>query len=143
MIETHWNGRLNVEATTGWLREVDNKMVYRFSWKRAGMEIDYGGDREKIPRVDEKVGDKEECKQTWNSPGSKKEIDSGGQIRRSKYKPGCIPPYVSLNSKSDLENSFKSEMKYLNDKEKSPYLTDIKYFFMAIYNILFKGVRSS
>jgi hypothetical protein len=35
-----------------------------------------------------------------------------------------------------------SEMNYLDAYEKHPFTTDVKYFFKAFYNILFKKARS-
>lgn len=65
------------------------------------------------------------------------------QIKRVKFKPGCIPPYVAMNSKSDFESVKISENKYLDLKHKNPYSTDLKFFFFALVNIVFKGKRSS
>lgn len=61
---------------------------------------------------------------------------------RNKYKPGCIPPYVSLMMQS-MEKSIEAERIYLKDKEIHPITTDFKYFFNAIYNILSRKIRSS
>jgi lipopolysaccharide/colanic/teichoic acid biosynthesis glycosyltransferase len=63
------------------------------------------------------------------------------QQLRSKYKPGLLPPFYK-----DLPKSFAqiidSEKKYLESYEKHPLLTDIKYFFAILNNILIKRVRS-
>ncbi len=63
------------------------------------------------------------------------------QELRIKIKPGLVPPYYA-----DLPRNFKefqeSEKKYILSKIESPLLTDIKYFFRALINILFKGARS-
>jgi lipopolysaccharide/colanic/teichoic acid biosynthesis glycosyltransferase len=66
-------------------------------------------------------------------------------IRKSriKFKPGCIPPYVSLNYKSSVEDVLSSERKYLEEKEAKPFLTDFKFLFYALINIFLKGKRSS
>jgi len=61
---------------------------------------------------------------------------------RIKYKPGCIPPYVALNMPSDLEN-IEAEVIYINKKARKPFLTDVKFFFMALRNILFGKITSS
>ena len=54
---------------------------------------------------------------------------------RSNFKPGLIPPfYVDLPS--DLEGIFNSERKYLESYSKNPWLTDLKYYFKSIRNIL-------
>ena len=63
------------------------------------------------------------------------------QDLRSKFKPGLVPPFYA-----DLPNNFDelvlSEKNYLNKYIKKPFLTDLKYFFKAFYNILFRGFRS-
>ena len=63
------------------------------------------------------------------------------QDLRVKIKPGLLPPYYA-----DLPQSFDeillSEKKYLERKLKKPFITDIKYFYLAIINIVFKGARS-
>jgi len=63
--------------------------------------------------------------------------------RRRKHKPGCIPPYVSLNRSGNVVDVLDAEMQYLEEYEKSPIFTDLKYFFKAITNIFFKGKRSA
>ena len=40
-------------------------------------------------------------------------------------------------------NNIKAEMIYLKEKEKHPYLTDIKYFMLAMYNIVTNKIRSA
>ncbi len=62
---------------------------------------------------------------------------------RMKQKPGCIPPYVALNKGGSLENVIQSESDYLMEKARNPYFTDTKYFFMAVYNILVRQIRSA
>lgn len=62
--------------------------------------------------------------------------------RRIKFKPGLIPPYYVDLPKS-IEEIVLSEKKYLDDYEKNPVKTDVKYFFHVGYNIFFKGARSS
>lgn len=63
------------------------------------------------------------------------------QDLRTKFKPGLVPPYYV-----DIPNSFdeiiESEEKYLLKKNKHALITDIKYFFKAFYNILFKHAHS-
>ena len=65
------------------------------------------------------------------------------QELRLKFKPGCIPPYVALNRKSDVNSVLQAEREYLEDKVKHPFTTDIRYFFKAIINIIFKRMRSA
>ena len=61
---------------------------------------------------------------------------------RNKYKPGCIPAYVSL-LKQSKDGFIEAEITYLKEKEKHPYTTDIKYFFAAFYNIFTNRIRSA
>lgn len=60
---------------------------------------------------------------------------------RLKYKPGLLPPYYK-----DLPRTFsqiiESEKRYLESFDKNPFLTDVKYFFAIIYNIVIKRARS-
>ena len=65
------------------------------------------------------------------------------QELRLTQKPGCIPPYVALNRKGSVESVLQAEREYLEEKIKNPYFTDTKYFFKAIYNIVFKNKRSA
>ncbi len=61
---------------------------------------------------------------------------------RHKYKPGCFPPYVSLLMQN-MEASIEAERIYLFEKEKRPIFTDVKYFGLAVYNILTNKIRSA
>ena len=61
--------------------------------------------------------------------------------KRLKYKPGLIPPFYVDNPKT-LNDIMKSEEKYLDSYDKRPKATDIRYFFLCLHNILFKGARS-
>ena len=60
---------------------------------------------------------------------------------RIRFKPGLVPPFYA-----DLPNNFEelieSELRYIERYSKSPILTDVKYFFKAFSNIIFKGARS-
>jgi lipopolysaccharide/colanic/teichoic acid biosynthesis glycosyltransferase len=60
---------------------------------------------------------------------------------RFKYKPGCIPPYVAYKMQS-REEYIKAEKRYFTEKEKHPVWTDVKVFFLAVYNILTKKIQS-
>ncbi|RPH32377.1 MAG: sugar transferase [Bacteroidales bacterium] len=64
------------------------------------------------------------------------------QEKRVKFKPGLIPPFY-VDYPKTLEEIMDSEMKYLDAYEKHPFNTDVKYFFKAVYNIIFKRYRSS
>lgn len=63
------------------------------------------------------------------------------QERRILYKPGLLPPFYA-----DMPNCFEelveSEMRYIDAYEKSPILTDLKYFFISLKNIIFRNARS-
>jgi len=63
------------------------------------------------------------------------------QEKRILYKPGLIPPFYADMPKS-FEEHIAAEKKYLNKYINNPLLTDIKYFFKALFNILFKNARS-
>jgi lipopolysaccharide/colanic/teichoic acid biosynthesis glycosyltransferase len=65
------------------------------------------------------------------------------QDLRSKFKPGCVPPYVALNRNGDVQSVLIAEREYLKEKVNSPFTTDTKFFFKAIFNILVKGKRSA
>lgn len=64
------------------------------------------------------------------------------QELRVKFKPGLIPPYYA-----DLPESFQeiieSERQYLLQKQQHPFMTDVRYFSKAVYNIVVKKARSS
>ena len=64
------------------------------------------------------------------------------QERRVKYLPGLIPPFYADLPKT-LEEVIASEIKYLDAYEKHPLITDVRYFLMAVYNILVKRARSA
>ena len=67
--------------------------------------------------------------------------DEDLQQKRIKNKPGFIPPfYVDLPK--TMSEIMESERRYLELYDQSPFLTDVKYFFMAFKNVLFKGARS-
>ena len=55
---------------------------------------------------------------------------------RSHFKPGLIPPFYA-DFPSDLEGILKSERKYLESYSKNPWMTDLKYYFKSLGNILF------
>ncbi|MCC7303414.1 MAG: sugar transferase [Bacteroidia bacterium] len=61
---------------------------------------------------------------------------------RKKYKPGCIPPYVSLNM-PDHEGNIIAERIYLSKKKKSPFTTDLLFTAKALFNILSNRIRSA
>ncbi len=63
------------------------------------------------------------------------------QKRRIRFKPGLIPPYYA-DLPETVEEFFESERRYLDQYEKHPIRTDLKYMFKAFYNIVFRGQRS-
>jgi len=64
------------------------------------------------------------------------------QERRIHYKPGLVPPFYADLPKT-LEEIMASESKYMDEYDRHPLFTDLKYFFLAIKNILFKKARSN
>jgi lipopolysaccharide/colanic/teichoic acid biosynthesis glycosyltransferase len=65
------------------------------------------------------------------------------QEKRIQHKPGCIPPYVAHDFGTTKESVLQAELVYMEEKSKNPYTTDLKYFFVSIFKIVFKGKRSS
>ncbi|MBN2611102.1 MAG: sugar transferase [Bacteroidales bacterium] len=61
--------------------------------------------------------------------------------RRIKYKPGLIPPFY-VDMPETFEEIMESELKYLTLYEKHPLLTDIRYLFISLFNIIIKRKRS-
>lgn len=64
------------------------------------------------------------------------------KCERIKYKPGCIPPYVALNM-PDERGNIEAERIYIRDYQKHPYVTDLRYFMKAVYNIVTNKIRST
>ena len=63
------------------------------------------------------------------------------QDKRTKTKPGLIPPFYADMPKTQDE-LFESESQYLDAYFQSPFVTDLNYFFKAFYNIVIKRARS-
>jgi lipopolysaccharide/colanic/teichoic acid biosynthesis glycosyltransferase len=61
---------------------------------------------------------------------------------RRKYKPGLVPPFYAMLPKT-AEGHFQTERDYLQSYDKSPFLTDWKYFWKSVWNILVKRARSN
>jgi hypothetical protein len=64
------------------------------------------------------------------------------KAERINYKPGCIPPYIALNMPGDRE-SIIAERIYIDDLRRHPRTTDLRYFFMAVFNMLFNRIKCS
>ena len=64
------------------------------------------------------------------------------QELRTRCKPGLVPPFYADMPKT-FEEIEASERRYLEAYRKSPFLTDVRYFFRAFYNIIFKRARSN
>ena len=62
--------------------------------------------------------------------------------KRIKTKPGLIPPFY-VDMPKTLDEIQASEHKYLDQYLKHPLRTDWKYFWKAVWNILFRKARSS
>jgi lipopolysaccharide/colanic/teichoic acid biosynthesis glycosyltransferase/uncharacterized membrane protein SirB2 len=63
------------------------------------------------------------------------------QQKRIQVKPGLIPPFYADMPKS-LDEIMESELRYLDAYAQSPFRTDVRYFFKALFNILIKGAKS-
>ena len=63
------------------------------------------------------------------------------QERRVKYKPGLVPPYY-VDLPETLDEIQISELKYMDAYDRHPILTDWKYFWIAVWNIIFRKKRS-
>jgi lipopolysaccharide/colanic/teichoic acid biosynthesis glycosyltransferase len=61
---------------------------------------------------------------------------------RTRFKPGLIPPFYS-DIPETFEEILDSERRYLESYAEKPISTDIRYFFKSMFNIIFKGARSS
>lgn len=65
------------------------------------------------------------------------------QQKRTKYRPGLLPPFYADLPKT-LDEIQASEMKYLNECEsKGVIITDTKYFFLILKNIFFRKAHSA
>ena len=64
------------------------------------------------------------------------------QQKRKRFKPGLVPPFYADMPKT-IEEIEKSERVYLEAYEKAPIMTDVKYFFKILYNILLNKKRSA
>ena len=62
--------------------------------------------------------------------------------QRIKFKPGCIPPYVSL-CMPDAAGNIEAERIYLKEMQQNPLITNCKYFILAVYNIATNKIRSA
>jgi len=65
------------------------------------------------------------------------------QEKRNKFKPGLLPPFYA-DMPVTMDEIQASEMNYLDACEKKGvFLTDVRYFFMILRNILFNKARSA
>lgn len=65
------------------------------------------------------------------------------QQLRTKVKPGMLPPfYYEKKTPVGLDEIQASERRYIESYLKHPFLTDWKYFWGTIYNILIRSKRS-
>jgi len=60
--------------------------------------------------------------------------------KRTKVKPGLVPPYYA-DMPETLDEIMQSELRYLEAYRKQPFITDIRYFFSALYNIVVNKAR--
>ncbi len=63
------------------------------------------------------------------------------QEKRIRYKPGLIPPFYA-DLPETLDEIQDSEVRYLEAFDKHPFRTDWKYFWKALFNIVFRRARS-
>lgn len=61
--------------------------------------------------------------------------------KRIRTRPGLVPPFYADMPKT-LEDIQASENRYLDAYLKRPFLTDFRYFWKALFNIVFKKARS-
>jgi lipopolysaccharide/colanic/teichoic acid biosynthesis glycosyltransferase len=64
------------------------------------------------------------------------------QSLRTETKPGLLPPYY-VDMPKGIEEIQRSEKKYLQAYFAHPLITDVKYFWMILYCIIFKRESSS
>ena len=64
------------------------------------------------------------------------------QEKRTKSKPGLIPPFY-IDHPDTFEELFASEDKYLTEYLEHPIRTDIKYFFLTMHSILTRKTHSA
>ena len=65
------------------------------------------------------------------------------QELRSKVKPGLLPPlYYEKKTPIGLDEIQESERRYIEAYLKHPFLTDWRYFWGTVYNILIRSKRS-
>jgi lipopolysaccharide/colanic/teichoic acid biosynthesis glycosyltransferase len=65
------------------------------------------------------------------------------QELRTKVKPGLLPPfYYDKQTPKTIEEVQASERRYVEAYLRHPFLTDIRYFFGTISNIIFHGKTS-
>jgi len=64
------------------------------------------------------------------------------QEKRIQTKPGLIPPFY-YDMPTTMEEIQASEMKYLSAYVRRPFITDWRYFWGALFNIIFKNARSN
>ena len=61
---------------------------------------------------------------------------------RNRHKPGLIPPFY-VDNPTNFEEVVESEKKYIKQYEAKGFITDVKYFFLFLNNVFFKGIRST
>ena len=64
------------------------------------------------------------------------------KMKRGLAKPGLIPPFYA-DLPVTLDDIINSELTYLTLHQQHPFKTDVRYFFKALKNILFKNARTN
>ena len=59
-----------------------------------------------------------------------------------RHKPGWVPPLYYYDNPEAEGGEMIINAEYLYRKETASFMTDLRYLFRAIYNIVFRGVRS-
>lgn len=62
--------------------------------------------------------------------------------RALHYKPGWMGIHYAFMECKNFQDVVKVEQRYMDEKEQYPLWTDVKYFFLVLYNVLFCGLRS-
>ncbi len=70
------------------------------------------------------------------------EMPKEWQKERIKYKTGLVAPYVAL-CMPDEKGNIEAEKIYINEYLKNPFMTDLKYLFKALYNMLTNRIQAA
>lgn len=74
------------------------------------------------------------------SEGFFKTMPKSLQQERIKHLPALMAA-IYADRPQNLQERIQSELRYLEQHAKHPFLTDVKYFFKVVYSIIFRGQR--